>query len=291
MLQSISNGVLDVAIETRGAELQSLRRRGGQTEYLWQGDPSFWGRRAPVLFPIVGRLRGDRYRVGGQEYALPQHGFARDAGFTVLERHPDHVAFLLKNSPATREVYPFPFELGIRYKLEDTALDVRYEVLNPGTDTLWFSIGAHPGFNCPLRRDEAFEDYEVVFESEETADRMFLEGGLIAPGKARVLAGARRLPLTRELFAPGALVFEGLRSSWAGLGRRCEGLDVVVRFAGWTYLGIWTAPGAPFVCIEPWSGIADDVDFDGDLSEKTGIVALEPGGRKILTYSIEVAGR
>ena len=278
MITVLRNGFLEVSVSARGAELQSLRRAGGP-ERLWRGDPAFWGRRAPVLFPIVGKLRDDRYAVGGRTYSLPQHGFARDRVFELASADKADAEFVLSSDEETLAAYPFEFELRVRYELDGESLRVRYGVSNAGAGPMWFSIGGHPGFACPHGPGGRFEDYELVFEREETADSLLLEGGLVAGRAGRLLDGARKLPLAWELFAGGALVLEGLRSSWVALQRRGGGAGLTVRFEGWPRLGLWTQPGAPFLCVEPWHGIADRVGASGRIEEKEGILRLEGGGR------------
>jgi galactose mutarotase-like enzyme len=287
MITFLRNGFLEVSVGSRGAELQSLRRTDGP-ERLWQGDPGFWRRRAPVLFPIVGKLRDDQYVVGGRSYALPQHGFARDRTFGLVSADKAAAEFALYSDEETLAAYPFEFELRVRYELEGESLQVRYDVSNAGAGPMWFSIGGHPGFACPFRTGDRFEDFELTFEREETADSLLLEGGLVAGRAGRLLDGSRTLPLAGDLFAGGALILEGLRSSWVALQRRGGGSALTVRFDGWPRLGLWTKPGAPFLCVEPWHGIADRVDAPGRLEEKEGILRVEKGGRFSCAFEIGV---
>lgn len=277
MITFLRNGYLEVSVSALGAELQSLRRAGGP-ERLWQGNPAFWSRRSPVLFPIVGKLRDDRYAVGGRTYSLPQHGFARDRVFDLVSADRAEAEFLLRSDGETLAAYPFEFELRVRYELDGESLRVTYRVFNAGAGPMWFSIGGHPGFACPHGPGGRFEDYELVFEREETADRLLLEGPLLSGEQERGLDGTRTLPLSWELFERGALVFEGLRSGWVALQSRGGGGRLEVRFAGWPYLGLWTLSGAPFLCVEPWHGIADRAGASGRLEEKPGILRLERGG-------------
>jgi galactose mutarotase-like enzyme len=289
MIRSIAAGGIEVSVESKGAELASLRDRGG-AERLWQGDPRFWGRRAPVLFPIVGRLVGDRYTFGGQEYLLGQHGFARDREFELADAGPDTLTYRLRSDGETVKVYPFHFEFSVRYSVEGTVLTVGYGVLNPGPAPMWFSIGAHPGFVCPFRPGERIEDYEIAFEGKETASRHFLKDGVFSGETAPLLCGQERLPLSEALFDRDAIVLKGLRSCRGTLRRRSGGPGLSVGFGGWPYLGIWKKPGAPFLCIEPWHGLADSAGSSGRLEDKEGILSLAPGRRFDCSFAVSVVG-
>ena len=269
---------LQVCVESLGAELCSVKSRHDGLERLWQGDPRSWSRRAPILFPIVGRLSGDRYLAGGNEYVLAQHGFARDREFKLIESGPARLLYRLSSDEESLKAYPFQFELMVRYELDGGRLEVAYGVANAGSSRMFFSIGAHPGFACPPHPGERFEEYELVFEKKETARRHFLQGGLLTGESAPLLEDEDRFQLSGSLFERDALIFKGLRSTWAAMQRKGGGRRLNVHFEGWPYLGIWTKPGAPFLCIEPWQGLADRAGAPGRLEEKEGILALEPGG-------------
>jgi galactose mutarotase-like enzyme len=260
-----------------GAEMQSLQRLDTGIEYLWQGDPAIWPRRAPWLFPIVGRLRGDRYTWRGTTYRLPQHGFARDRVFRVGSTRPESATLVLTDSDATRAAFPFAFELAISYRLETDSLVVLGEVTNPGPEVLPFSFGGHPGFRCPLATGESMADYEVSFEHHESSARWLVEDGLIGPTREAALNGQRELSLAEGLFTRGALVFKDLRSETARLHSRRADHGVELTFPGFPYFGIWSKPPGPFVCLEPWCGIADPVGASGRLEDKEGIIFLPPG--------------
>lgn len=267
---------LRVVVSRQGAELVSVQRASSPTEILWQGDPVFWSRRAPLLFPIVGALRGGVVTYRGTSFTLPQHGFARDRRFEVVTRAAEAVTLRLEDDETTRAVYPFRFRLDVTYRLHGDVLRVGLGVTNPGRDELLFSIGGHPGFRCPLRVGERMEDYVVELEREETAHRWPVIGGLIGETSEPFVVSGREIELRAGLFDRGALVFKGLASRWVRLVHRGGGHGVVLGFAGFPYLGIWSKPGAPFVCLEPWCGIADSVDASGRLEDKEGIVRLAP---------------
>lgn len=273
-----------------GAELTSLRTTAADLEYIWSADPAVWARHAPVLFPLVGRLPNDTYSYEGRDYKLPQHGFARDQEFAVLRHTATELVFRLQHDETTRVVFPFAFELTITYTLRDTELTVRWDVRNPATDEpLLFSIGAHPAVRCPLGPDEKFEDYYFEFDHPVTLERHLLAGGLLTGQTAPVLTQARKLPLTYDLFADDALVFKHYDFSGLTLRSRKSAHFVRFQFDGFPYLGLWTkGSGAGFVCVEPWHGIASAAGKPGELSEKEGILTLEPGQVFTAAYTIEV---
>lgn len=273
-----------------GAELISLVTTNNDLEYMWPGDPAVWARHAPVLFPLVGRLPNDAYYYGGHNYKLPQHGFARDQQFTVTSQSETELVFRLTHDETTRAVFPFAFELTITYTLQDTMLTVRWDVRNPAPDQpLLFSIGAHPAVRCPLLPGEAFEDYYFAFDHPVTLERHLLESGLLTGQTAAVLNDAQELPLSYDLFADDALVFKHYDFTRITLRSRKSSHFVRFQFDGFPYLGLWTkGPGASFVCVEPWHGIASPTGEPGELSEKEGILTLEAGQVFSAAYTIEV---
>ncbi len=277
---------LEVAVDSLGAELMHIIGRDG-TEFLWQGDPAVWGRRAPVLFPIVGKLRDGLYRYDGREFSLGQHGFARDQEFELVRHSPADVVYRLRDTPALLRVYPFSFELNVSYRLSGRTIGVTYGVRNSGTSTMWFSIGAHPGFSCPMEPGLVFEDYVLEFDRPLTVSRHLIEGGLIGTVAEPFLDGRASFALTRELFKDDAIVLKHGNVRHAVLRSEKGRKFVRLEFSGWPYCGIWTKPG-PFLCIEPWYGIADSVAFDGDLTQREGILHLEPDGVFECGYTIEI---
>ncbi|MEO1448958.1 MAG: aldose 1-epimerase family protein [Bacteroidota bacterium] len=286
MTQTLQNDLLQIHVKPKGAELAHVIDQQDQTEYMWEGDPSVWGRHAPVLFPIVGRLKDNQYMVGTESYRLTQHGFARDRTFTRIEQTESQLRFRLTNDPETEALYPFSFELEIGYHLDGRALTVSYAVRNSGEATLPFSLGAHPGFKCPLLPDESLTDYEVVFAQPETLARHLLEGGLYNRETESVLVNQDRIGITPTLFDQDALVFHQPKSEWVALRSRKSGRGVELSLEGWPYLGIWAKPGAPFVCLEPWQGVADYTDASGHLSEKLGMMFLAPGATHTAAYTL-----
>jgi galactose mutarotase-like enzyme len=283
----LHNEFLNVSIDPKGAEMQMLCRKADDLNYLWKGDPAFWGKHSPVLFPIVGALRGNTYFYEGKSYTLPRHGFARDKVFEVISANPEEALFSLSDDEATHSVYPFPFVFRIRYRLDGPVLEVGYEVHNPGPGPLYFSVGGHPAFAVPLVEGTRYEDYTLTFSRPETAGRHVLQDGLLRDEETPFLQDQAVVRLTRALFAEDAVVLHGLRSQTVTLGSEQTERGLRFRILDWPDLGIWAAPGAPFVCIEPWQGHADPVDGNQQLVYKKGIVALEPGAGWARSWTVE----
>lgn len=291
---SLENAQCRVQINSHGAELASLQRRDlGDLEYLWQADPAQWGRHAPLLFPIVGKLPEDTYLVDEKVYKLPQHGFARDQEFTLIHEEATRLTFQLMASEVSRAVFPFEFDLRVRYELRGTTLTVGWHVRNPAAapHALLFSIGAHPAFRCPLLPGEQFEEYFFEFDHPVQLQRQLLQGGLRSGDTQPVplTAGGTELPLTGALFADDALVFSHYDFTRLTLRSRQSARAVRVSFAGFPYLGLWTKSAqAGFVCIEPWQGVASPVGAPGELAAKEGITTLAPSQEFRAAYTIEV---
>jgi galactose mutarotase-like enzyme len=275
---TIEDRQLKVLIHPKGAELQSIFHKGRQLEYLWNGDPAFWGKHSPLLFPIVGTLKKDSYVYKEKSYTLSRHGFARDSVFGAETERPDAIGFLLRSDPATRSKFPFDFELRVGYQLLPEGLQTTYTVKNSSEEDMYFSIGGHPAFNLPLAPGTAYEDYYLEFDKKETTPRWPISAdGLIEQEPLPLLNDTRRLPLSKSLFAKDALVLKHPASTAVTLRSDKTGHGLKLDFTGFPYLGIWAAKNADFVCIEPWCGIADSVDTDQQLVHKEGINRLAPG--------------
>ncbi|WP_439481448.1 aldose 1-epimerase family protein [Cyclobacterium plantarum] len=292
-IYSLKNGSLEVQVSSLGAECISLKYKG--TEYLWQADPAVWGRHAPVLFPIVGRLKNDRFSHANQSYTLKQHGFARDREFQLLDQSGNSLSFVLKQDKESLENFPFDFELIIRYTLINTGLQVDYRVNNPSPEQdLLFSIGAHPGFRCPLLPDrEGFEDYVLDFGQEQLSSIpiYFLENGLIAADRKSLPLEQGKLDLKQELFSNDALIFDVNPISYLSIRSKKSGKGYAMQFSDFRWLGLWTkGENAGFICIEPWNGIADTEGHDGELKSKLGIIRLSPGDFHEVAYQVELLG-
>lgn len=272
----LNNDALTVEIAAKGAEPQSILDAAGR-EWLWQGDPAFWGRRAPILFPMVGRAAGDHIRVDGTDYPLGQHGFARDLPFEVISAAPDTAHFRLRADAATKRSYPFDFQLDITFTLAGAMLMETARISNAGTEPMPAAIGFHPAFQWPLPGAAAPQTrHVIVFERAESADiRRLKDGGVDPVGRPTPVDG-KVLALDPALFVEDALIFDRLdsRSVWFGVPGD-DGLRV--DFPDCPFLGIWTKPGASFLCIEPWQGHAAPLGFSGAFSDLPGVVTVAPG--------------
>lgn len=290
MLHTLENSLVIAIFKEQGAELCSFRRKDNGLEYIWGGNPDIWGRHAPILFPIVGRLIQNKYSLDGQEYHLSQHGFARDKKWSTVKEGADRILFRLTSDADSRLHYPFDFELLLEYHLVSNKLITTYRVKNVGNGDMPFSIGGHPAFRCPLQPEEAFDDYYLEFEKAETLERQLLHHGLRTGEKRQVMANERLLPLHADLFKEDALVFKGIKSSYINLKNNKNTQSVRVDLAGFPYVGIWTKAGeTPFICIEPWYGVTDKAGAEGeDLREKEGIQHILPGGQFECSYSITI---
>jgi galactose mutarotase-like enzyme len=281
----IASAGLRAAINPFGAELSSLRDTDGR-ELMTDADPAFWAGRAPLLFPIVGRLMGDKYRLDGAEYPLPQHGFARRQRFALTEQTASRAMFRLSDNDATRAVYPFAFTLDAAFTLSGATLATDITVTNTGDRDMPASFGFHPAFAWPLPFGRSRADHRIVFEKQEPAElSAIVPGGWIASQSWPSPLDGRELKLDDALFERDALVWDRIESeSLRYDGGEGPGLDI--GFAGMPRLGIWTRPGARFVCIEPWHGIADRQGFDGEIWDKPGILRFAPGEAR--TFSMQV---
>lgn len=271
----ISNESLNVQISAAGAELQSIVCKENSLEYMWCGDPAFWGKKSPVLFPIVGGLKNGTYQHQGISYPLGRHGFAREREFTVHNHSSNSIRFSFVSDETTKEVYPFDFVFSIEYTVHRNRLTVTYIVENIGKETLLFSVGAHPAFKVPLVEGTTYEDYQLVFSDQENTGIYPLSvEGLVEKNATPLLNNSNSLPLTKSLFAKDALVFKELQSNYIGIINKKNAHGLKLHYTDFPFMGIWAAKDADFVCIEPWCGIADSVDASGELIEKEGINQL-----------------
>jgi galactose mutarotase-like enzyme len=281
----IASDKLSAEIAARGAELVRLTGGGGR-ELLWDGDPQWWTGRSPLLFPIVGKVPGDLYLIDGQTYELPQHGFARVSDFALVDADRSSCTFELRPTPETLRCYPFAFVLRVRYRIDGGTLSVAATVVNEDARPMPFSFGFHPAFRWPLASHPARDGYAIGFERDESAPvRRGADGLLIEERFASPVQG-RTLPLQDSLFERGAIIFDTLASRSVTYGP--QGAPVLrIGFRDMPHLGIWTKPGAPYVCIEPWQGYAAPVGIAGELRDKPGIVSLPPGAAA--TYEMTIA--
>ncbi len=285
MQYPLQKGSVRAVVESYGGELVSLLDAAG-TEYIGGGEPAFWSGRNPVLFPIVGVLRGNRTEIEGQFYEMSRHGVARKNEFTQVEAAPDSVVLELRETPETLRRYPFPFALRIRHQLLENGFSTTYTVENTGNGSLPFCIGAHTAIRCPLHAGERFEDYQLVFDTPEDAETLMLtpEGMLASSTEPMLKNGVQSLDY--ETFRRlDTLIFRGLRSKKVSLLYRETGRGIQLDFHEFPAVAFWTPPGAPFLCMEPWHGCAGRVQDSDRFLDKPFLIQLRPGESKHLTYS------
>ena len=271
----LQNNSLSIKVNSFGAELSSVISNETNIEYIWQADSSVWARHAPNLFPIVGKLKYGEFQYQSKTYQLPQHGFARDHEFICVEQTTDYLLFELTASDKTLVNYPFHFCFQVGYKLLDNKVVTSYFVFNPDNYDLYFSVGAHPAFNCPLQANEAFSDYELVFNGKDGLMINTLNDGLITSQTKQLNLSNHKLPVSKQLFDNDALVFMNSQIDEVQLvsSKSQHGVSLVSK--DWPFYGIWSKKGTEsFVCLEPWNGIADDDTADGDITIKRGIIKL-----------------
>lgn len=286
----LENQFLTLEISTKGAEIISLKGKKDNVECIWTGDSKYWGRHAPILFPIVGKVKNNEYTIEDKNYELTQHGFARDCEFLIVEKTTEKALFKISYNKETLKIYPYKFELYVEYLLKGNSAYIKYMVRNVDEGSIYFSIGAHPGFNCPLTKDCEFHDYYFEFEKRENADiSLVSKEGLFKREKRSLLKDMERIDITKELFKEDALIFNSLKSCKVALKNIKNNKAIEVSFKGFPYLGLWSKPeGAPFVCIEPWFGHADFEDFNGDFRDKDGVISLKEKDEFICRYSIAI---
>lgn len=287
MLHTLQNDALKITVTERGAELKSITALADGTEYLFDGDPTWWKYSSPILFPIVGKLVDNKYRVDGKEYTLPQHGFARTTDFWVVDATDNSITFALESNAATLAVYPYRFRLEISYELRGNEVKFIWKVANVDDKPLYFSIGAHPAICCPIAYREKFEDCYLKFNRPEKSSRIpLIAEGVLSHERIPTIDGTE-LDLNYELFKGDALVFDDLKSDEISVCSRKSNKRLTIRAKDFPYWGIWTPSkgGAPFICIEPWQGHADYEDFSGELKDKEGIKCLSVGE----TFTTEIS--
>lgn len=270
---TLNNGHLTVEINELGAEISSVRR--GDTEFMWQGDPAVWSGRAPIMFPFCGTLPEGGYVVDGKDYQMPQrHGFARVSTFAVEYAIATAATLVLRDNEQTRAVYPYAFTLKVRFALDHNALKVTYTVENPGDKPLYFSIGSHEAYACP----EGVEAYEIRFEQPETAGRYVVsDGGYLSAEPVPMFQNTAVYYPQTEDFTIDAVVTKDMQSRKVVLQKQGGGRRITVEFPGCPYLLFWQKPGAPYLCIEPWCGIAQQQYGDRRIEKLEGIESVAPG--------------
>jgi galactose mutarotase-like enzyme len=270
-------------INHMGAELISLKKSTNNKEYIWSGDPAFWGKHAPVLFPIVGTLKNNSYSYNNDTYNLPRHGFARDLNFELIDKSENSAVFSLSSSKETKINYPFDFELQIIYSLEINKLNISYKIINKNETKMPFSIGAHPAFALT----ENFENYSLLFDNNNSLMSYQLENDLLSDKTFEIKTEKNNLPLSYSLFEKDALIFKEIKSKSITLIENKKPL-IKVNYEDFLHLGLWTKPNAKFICIEPWLGYSDTNDTSGNIMEKEAIQFIDAKKTFICSFMVEI---
>ena len=286
MMIQLQNNKLSVAVSEKGAELQSLQLNN--VEYLWQADAAFWGKHSPVLFPIIGELKDGKYIFDNKEYKLSRHGFARDKAFGVTASSQTQAIFSLKSDESTLALYPFRFAFNVIYSIDDTSLFCTYQVINTGNDSIYFSAGGHPAFKVPLNDYLQYTDYSLWFNNDAVLNRYLLHQGLTGDNTEKIVLDNKTLQLKPSLFYEDAIVLKHIDSDQIKLFSAKDEHGLNFNFKGFPYFGIWAAKDAPFVCLEPWCGIADNISHNHQLTTKEGINTLAAGETWERTWSVEL---
>jgi len=288
-MYELSNDQLSIVISSKGAELQSIYGKHTGIEYMWSGNPAFWGKKSPVLFPIVGGLKNNRYTYQEKEYVMSRHGFARDRVFTISKHTDDSVTYSLKSDEETRTIYPFDFIFSINYQLIGNKVKVSYQIENTGEEIMYCSVGAHPAFAVPLIADTSFEDHYLAFEQRENAPIWPLsDEGLLLSEPIEFFQEENKIAFRKSLFYGDALVFKSLQSKSISILSDKHPHGIKVSYENFPFMGIWSAKDADFICIEPWCGIADTVTTNSELPTKEGIYHLMPKTMMNRSWAVEV---
>lgn len=270
-----------LGVKEMGAELTSLKSKKTGFEFIWDGNTDIWYGQSPVLFPIIGRLLDDKYRLNGEEYEMPKHGIVRKKPFKLINKTDDSLTFSQTDDEESRKMYPYSFDLQVKFLLTDNGLSVTHTVINNDEKVMYYSFGAHPAFNCKIGDYLEFEK-----DAKLLTERIDHESILIEE-KFPVNITNKKLYLTKDLFCDDALILSGYDSKYISLKSNDHNRVVKFNFDS-PLLGIWAKPGAPYVCIEPWWGVNDNYDKKPDLSEKRAIMALNAKGSTAFNWNIEI---
>jgi len=272
----IESEYIRASFVSKGAELQRITGVDSGTEYLWSGDANYWPKFSPILFPIVGALKENCYQFEGENYSLPRHGFARDMEFKVEKISELEILFTLTQCEKTLKIYPFEFELRLRYQILGASLHCTYEVINPSKKELLFSIGGHPAFAVPLANQGSYTDYFLQFNADDELTYYHIEENLVSNKTSVLKLEENKLFLKHNLFYDDALVIKNLKSTCISLRSTKNDNGIHFKFEDFPYFGIWAAKDADFVCLEPWCGLADTKNHNQQLKDKEGIITLSP---------------
>lgn len=282
MIYYAENNSFSLGVKEMGAELTSLKSKITGFEFIWNGNEEIWYGQSPILFPIIGRLLDDKYRLNENEYSMPKHGIVRKKPFTLIKKSDDTLVFSQKSDEDSLKIYPYDFELQVTFKLTDTGLSVTHTVINNSDDVMFYSFGAHPAFNCKIGDFLEFEN-----DNSLVTERIDHESILIEE-KFPVKMDGNKLYLTENLFVYDALILSDYKSKYITLKSNDHNREVKFNFDS-PVLGIWAKPNAPYVCIEPWWGINDNYDKKSDISQKRGIMQLKAKESASYNWNIEIS--
>lgn len=289
-MHKIKNDILSIAVKPTGAELSSLKNLKTGIEHLWQGNSEFWTGQAPNLFPVIGLLKDGEFTYEGKTYQMPKHGFVRhNENIKLKEKTDSKLVFELEFSEETLKIYPFKFRFQISYTLNQNKLQVGHKVVNLDDKALYFSLGGHPAFNAPISNNEAYEDYYLEFDQKlDLRTHLLDQNGLVSANTEGILDNEDKIRLHKNLFDNDALIFKNIQAKKVSLKSQNSGEILNVEYSDFKNLGVWAKPSAPFVCIEPWLGIADPADTNKEFTTKEGIEKLESNTDFTATYTITI---
>jgi galactose mutarotase-like enzyme len=277
-------------LDTLGGEMISYIK--DSISYAWQGDPAFWSGHAPVLFPVVCALKNDTVIIEGKQYNIPKHGIARKREFALSSKTEDSAAFTLTANDEGLSMYPFRYELTVTHRLLENGFVTTYTVTNADSREMPFCIGGHPGFCCPLRKGESFEEYELLFDQTESIKALYTDNGTLLNrnNAVQLIKDGRRIPLRYSDFDRDAFILDGLRSRGVRLVHKDTGKGLYFTFEGFSALGVWTPPlkKAPFLCLEPWAGLPALINETGNFLDKPYAMVLKPGEVRSFSYAVEI---
>ena len=287
---NLKNEQLSIIVSKKGAELQSIKDANGK-EYLWQGDPQYWNRRSPILFPLVCSVNNDTYRVDGKEYHLPRHGFARDTDFTLIYQSDRKVTFALESSEETKKVYPYDFMLSVSYVLDENKISVIWHVHNTDTREIHFQIGGHPAFNVPDMKPGEDQQGRIRLDNTDPMDALhsYLDGSHEMDEVPFIEAEDGVMEFSNNTWRNDSIKIHKCQLHRAELLNKACKAEVTVEFRT-PVVAFWSPYGkqAPFVCIEPWYGIGDPRGFDGEFKDKPLMNHLQPGASFMSRYTITI---
>ena len=281
MIYTAESNNFSLGVKEMGAELTSFKSKLTGTEYMWSGNTDIWYGQSPILFPIIGRLLDDKYRLDGKEYTMPKHGIVRKKPFKLVDRTDSSLTFIQTDDDESYEMYPYHFELLVKFEITDNGLSVTHKVTNKSNVVMYYSFGAHPGFNCAIGDYLEFSDDETLLTERIDHESILIEE------KFPVETDGKKLIITKDIFNDDALILSDYKSKSISLKSDMHNRVVKFNFDS-PVLGIWAKPNAPYVCIEPWWGINDNHDKKSDISQKRGIMSLGADESKTFTWNIEI---